>query len=47
MPKVIMRGLEIVGFEAASVKFRDSLNYLQMPLSAMPNAFGLTELKKG
>ena len=47
LPKVIMRGLEILSFEAAGVKFRDSRNYLQMPLAAMPKAFDFPELTKG
>ena len=31
----------------AEIKFRDSLNVLPMPLKALPETFGLTELKKG
>ena len=31
----------------AKIKFRDSLNFLPMPLKALPKTFGLTELKKG
>ena len=31
----------------AEIKFRDSLNFLPMPLKALPKTFGLTELKKG
>ena len=33
--------------EEAEIKFRDSLNFLPMPLKALPKTFGLTELKKG
>ena len=33
--------------EAAEIKFRDSLNFLPMPLKALAKTFGLTELKKG
>ena len=36
-----------VELEAAEIKFRDSLNFLPMPLRALPKTFGLTELKKG
>lgn len=32
---------------AGNVKFIDSLNFLPMPLSAMPKAFGEDELCKG
>ena len=32
--------------EAAEIKFRDSLNFLPMPLKALPKTFGPTELKK-
>jgi len=31
----------------AEIKFRDSLNFLPMPLKALTKTFGLTELKKG
>ena len=31
----------------AKIKFRDSLNFLPMPLKALAKTFGLTELKKG
>ena len=33
--------------EAAKIKFRNSLNFLPMPVKALPKTFGLTELKKG
>ena len=33
--------------EIMNVKFLDSLNYLHMPLSALPKAYGLTEIEKG
>ena len=29
------------------IRFIDSLSFFQMPLSAFPKTFGLTELKKG
>ena len=34
-------------FEAAEIKFRAPLNFLPMPLNALPKTFCLTELKKG
>ena len=33
--------------EEAEIKSRDSLNFLPMPLKALPKTFGLTELRKG
>ena len=30
-----------------SIRFTDSLNFLQMPLKDFPKTFGMTELKKG
>ena len=33
--------------EDAGIKFRDSLNFLPVPLKALPKTFGLTDLKKG
>ncbi|KAF1749797.1 hypothetical protein GCK72_026266 [Caenorhabditis remanei] len=30
-----------------SLKFRDSLRYIPMPLAKMPKTFGITEMKKG
>ena len=49
LPKLILNGAKIVSMEleAAEIKFRDSLNFLPMPLKALPKTFGLTELKKG
>ena len=49
LPKLILNGAKIISMEleAAKIKFRDSLNFLPMPLKALPKTFGLTELKKG
>ena len=47
LPKVILQGLEIMRLEAQNIMLKDSLNYLPMPLSALPKAFGFTELHKG
>ena len=33
--------------EEAEIKFRDSLNFLPMPLKVLPKTFGPTELQKG
>jgi len=46
-PKVVADGLELMMVEGAGVRVIDSLNFLSMPLSAMPKAFGVTEMKKG
>ena len=49
LPKLILNGAKIMSMELeeAVIKFRDSLNFLPMPLKALPKTFGLTELKKG
>lgn len=49
LPKLILNGAKIMSMEieGAEIKFRDSLNFLPMPLKALPKTFGLTELKKG
>ena len=49
LPKLILNGAKIMSMELeeAEIKFRDSLNFLPMPLKALPKTFGLTELKKG
>jgi len=46
-PKLILNGTKIILMTIEKVKFVDSLNYLHMPLSALPKAFGLPELEKG
>lgn len=40
-------GLEIMSLEAGGVRIIDSLNFLPMPLAAMPKTFGEKELAKG
>ena len=40
-------GTKVLHFKHANLTFKDSLNFLNMPLSAFPRTFGLTELKKG
>ena len=49
LPGLILNGAKIMSMELteAEIKFRDSLNFLPMPLKALPKTFGLTELKKG
>ena len=46
---MILNGAKIMSMEleASEIKFCDSLNFLPMPLKALPKTFGLTELKKG
>ncbi|XP_033214685.1 uncharacterized protein LOC117171456 isoform X1 [Belonocnema kinseyi] len=48
-PKVILNGTKIMLMQVGECKFVDSLNYMPMPLSALPKAFGLTgeHSKKG
>ncbi|XP_050512049.1 uncharacterized protein LOC126888071 [Diabrotica virgifera virgifera] len=46
-PDLIMRGTKLVSMAVGNARFLDSLNYFPMALSALPKAFGLTELKKG
>ena len=40
-------GTKILHFKHSNLTFKDSLNFLNMPLAAFPKTFGLTELKKG
>ena len=49
LPSLILNGVTIMSMELteAEIKFRDSLNFLPMPLKALPKTVGLTELKKG
>ena len=49
LPSLILNGAKIMTMEieSAEIKFLDSLNFLPMPLKALPKTFGLTELKKG
>ena len=49
LPSLILNSAKFMSMELerANIKFRDSLNFLPMPLKALPKTFGLTELKKG
>ena len=48
-PYCIYNGAKIMFMELPklSIRFIDSLNFLQMPLKAFPKTFGMSELKKG
>ena len=46
-PSIILNGTKIILMELMNVKFLDSLNYLHMPISALPKAYGLTQIEKG
>lgn len=48
-PDLIMNGAKVMTIEVseAQIKFIDSLNFLTMPLSHLPNAFGFKDLSKG
>lgn len=43
----IRNGAKLMELVMDNVRFIDSLNFFQMPLSSFPKTFGLTELKKG
>ena len=47
VPEVVTNGLKLMSLTVGDVKFIDSCNFLPMPLSKLPKAFGLTELRKG
>ncbi|XP_033218156.1 uncharacterized protein LOC117173624 [Belonocnema kinseyi] len=46
-PEIILNGTSILLMKVNQTRFLDSLNYLHMPLSQLPEAFGLEEAKKG
>jgi hypothetical protein len=41
--KIVLAGQKIMTMQFKSIRFIDSLNFIQAPLSAMPNIFGLNE----
>jgi len=43
----IRNGAKLLQVKHNTIRFIDSLSFFQMPLSAFPKTFGLTELKKG
>ena len=43
----VRNGAKLLQVTMDTIKFIDSLSFFQMPLSAFPKTFGLTELKKG
>ena len=50
VPHIIFRGSKIMYCHIArglNIRFLDSLNFLNMPLSQVPKSFGLKEMKKG
>lgn len=46
-PSIVPKGLELMSLSAGKVRIIDSLNFLPMPLAALPKAFGEPELCKG
>jgi len=40
-------GAKVLCFQSGPLTFKDSLCFLNMPLAAFPDTFGLTEMKKG
>ncbi len=47
VPKVISKGLELMTLSYSQIKILDSHNFIPMPLSEFPKAFGIAELEKG
>lgn len=43
----VLNGAKILELTVNVIRFIDSLSFFQMPLSAFPKTFGITELKKG
>ena len=46
-PDVILNGTKIIVMTIQNVKFVDSLNFINLPLSALPMAFSLGDIEKG
>ena len=46
-PDQIVNGAKILSMSYGNITFKDSMCFLQMPLSSFPKAFGLTEQTKG
>ena len=46
-PTLILNGTKIMRMKIGRSTFIDSLNYFQMPLSALPKAFDLPDVEKG
>lgn len=47
-PKLILNGSKLMLFSSKNLTFKDSLNFLPMPLSGMPKALNLgDQFKKG
>ncbi|XP_071104149.1 uncharacterized protein [Haliotis cracherodii] len=46
-PQIVLRGQQILMMKVGRLTFKDSLNFLSMPLKSFPKTFGLSELSKG
>ncbi|KAL9952108.1 hypothetical protein ACROYT_G039315 [Oculina patagonica] len=46
-PDQVVNGAKILSMSIPNITFKDSMCFLQMPLSSFPKSFGLTEEKKG
>lgn len=46
-PEVILNGTKIILMTVENVKFIDSLNFMNLPLSSLPQAFSLPDIEKG
>ena len=46
-PSIILNGSKIVVMTVQNVKFIDSLNFMNLPLSSLPEAFSLLDIEKG
>ncbi|XP_078380154.1 uncharacterized protein LOC144663093 [Oculina patagonica] len=46
-PEQVVNGAKILSMSIPGITFKDSMCFMQMPLSSFPKAFGLTEQKKG
>ena len=47
MVEQLRNGCQLLEVKHDRIRFIDSLSFFQMPLSAFPKTFGLTELRKG
>jgi G:T-mismatch repair DNA endonuclease (very short patch repair protein) len=47
VPELIMRGAKILLMKLGHVHFKDSLNFMSLPLASLPEALDIKEIKKG
>ena len=47
LPELVMNGAKVMCMEVGGLKFKDSLNFLPMPLAKLPKMFDMKELCKG